>query len=81
MQFNFNEKALQQHVQPALRSMANTLNKEFASLSRTHQEKPVEEIKREVQRIFNKHGGSIGDQEAASYAELISEGKQVKFKA
>lgn len=81
MQITFNEKALKELVHPALRSMADTYNTEFSTLSRTHQGRPVEDIKREVQRIFKKHGGSIDDQQAASYAQLINEGKQVKFKA
>lgn len=81
MHINFNEKALKELVEPALRDVADTYNREFASLSRKHQGRPVEEIKREVQRVFKKHRGSIDDQEAASYAQLISEGKQVRFKA
>ncbi len=81
MRINVNEKALKKLVAPALRSMTDTYNKEFASLARTHQGRPVEDIKREIKRIFKKHGGSLDDREATKYAELISEGKQVKFKA
>lgn len=81
MRIEIDEKALKKLVEPALRSMSKTYNKDFESLTRTHQGRPVEEIKREVKRIFNKHGGSIDDAEAAQYAQIISEGKQVKFEA
>ncbi|MGJ9482429.1 hypothetical protein ACRQDV_08805 [Actinotignum sp. GS-2025e] len=81
MRIEINEKALKKLVEPALRSTAKTYNKDFESLSRTHQGQPVEEIKREVKRIFKKNGGSIDDAEAAQYAQIISEGKQVKFEA
>lgn len=79
MKIDFNEKALKELVHPVLRNMADSYNRDFASLSRTHQGRPLEEIKREVKRIFEKHGGSIDDQEAANYAQLISEGTQVTF--
>ncbi|CAB0542451.1 hypothetical protein CIP107539_00940 [Corynebacterium diphtheriae] len=81
MRIKIDEKALKKLVEPALRDTAKTYNKDFESLSRTHQGRPVEEIRREVKRIFKKHGGSIDAAEAAQYAQIISEGKQVKFEA
>lgn len=80
MRIKIDEKALKKLVEPAVLSMAETYNKEFEALSRTHQGRPVEEVKREVKRIFKKHGGSIDDPEAAEYAQIISEGKHVNFK-
>lgn len=80
MQININEKALGRLVQPALKNISKSYNEEFATLSRTHKGRPKKEIEREIRRIFKKHGGSIDNQKAASYAQLISEGKQVTFK-
>lgn len=81
MKIKINEKKLAKLVQPALKDIAKQYDRDFASLSRSHKGKPVEEIKPRIKSIFKKHGGSIDDKELTEYAQKISEGTQIKFHA
>lgn len=80
MKFKINEKAIKRVIQPAMRDIARTYDREFEKLRVHYTGKPVAEIKPAIKRLFRSNGGSISDPELTSYAELISQGKSIRMK-
>jgi hypothetical protein len=81
MSFKFDERALRRAVQPAIDKMARDMTREMNQLSARYAGRPVAEIKPALQRLFGRDGGSITDPELTEYAEAISAGTRIEFKA
>lgn len=81
MKFNFDEKEIAKHIQPAMKNIAKQYDRDFAALAASHKGKPVATIKPHIAAIFKKHGGSISDKDLTEYAQMISEGTRIQFHA
>ena len=81
MKFEPDEKALGQIVQPTVEEFAAVLNREFETLHRRWQGQPPDAIKQAIREVFTRHGGTVSEKELAYYAQLISDGKDIRFLA
>ena len=79
--FKFDEKALKDLVKPAMKDIARDCRKEFERLSRRYQGQPLPQIEREIRRITGNHEMNLSDREVSEYAQLVSEGTKIEFKA
>lgn len=80
MKIKINEKALNKLVQPAMKDLAEKLERDLAALEGSHQGKPLSTIKPKIRAIFKKHGGSVDEKTLNMYAKCISEGTRIEFK-
>lgn len=83
--FKFDEGAfkreMEKMVQPALDDIARKMTRDLDGLRRRRTGHPVEEIKPELKRIWEKDGGKLTDPELTQYAQLIHDGQTINFKA
>lgn len=79
--FKFNEKALKDLVEPAMRDIARGCSKEFATLAKKYQGSPLPLIKSEIRRVTGKYGMDFPEPELNKYAQLVSEGTKIEFRA
>lgn len=80
--FNFDENAFKREVnkqvQSAVSEIARGMTRDFDRLRQQYKGQPVEVIKPEIRRVFEKDGGSITDPELTDYAKLISNGQHIE---
>lgn len=79
--FNFDEREFKKQAQSMIDNLARERTRTMDSLRRQYAGRPVAEIKPALQRIFAKDGGRITDPELTEYAQAISDGKRIEFKA
>ncbi len=79
--FDFDEKAFRSLVQPMMNDVARDCSKDFESLSRRYKGKPVSQIKREIRRITGQYGMDLSDRQLSEYAQFVSDGTKIEFKA
>ncbi|MCZ9309751.1 hypothetical protein ACUY3K_06155 [Corynebacterium uberis] len=75
------EKTLGKLTQSIAKETAKRYERDFAALARSYKGKPVAVIKPRIAAIFKKHGGSVSNKELAQYAQMVSEGVNIHFRA
>lgn len=79
--FKLDEKELKKMLNPVMQDIAKEYEREFDSLVRTHKGKSVAQIKPALKKIFESRGGKISGKELDEYAQMVSDGVKIKFKA
>jgi len=80
-QLQFDERAIKKLTDQAVRQVADESNRLFAQLGRQYQGQPVSVIKPALKRAWERNGGKITDPELTEYAQAISDGTPIKFRA
>lgn len=75
------ERAIRKDVEAHVQDISREMTRELDRLSTRYAGRPVAEIKPALKRIWEKDGGSISDPELSEYAQMISEGTRIEFKA
>jgi len=75
------ERAIRKDVEAHVQGVSREMTREFDQLSARYAGRPVAEIKPALKRVWEKDGGSISDPELTEYAQMISEGTRIEFKA
>jgi len=78
--FNIDEGALHRAVNQGLRQKTAEVNRDLNALTPAYTGKPLEEIKREVQRVWGRHfgGGRLPEDEVSQFAQIIHDGGRVE---
>jgi hypothetical protein len=79
--FKFDNRAIKKLTDQAMRQVADESNRLFAQLGRQYRSKPVSVIKPALKRAWERDGGKITDPELTEYAQAISDGTPIKFRA
>lgn len=79
--FSFDEKAMNALVGDMVKDVAKDEQKWMDDFARRHKGQSGEQITPALKREWERRGGSITTAEARDYANLISEGTRVEFKA
>ena len=81
--FDFDENALRREIaeqaQSAVNEIAARITRDLEALRVQFEGSPPEEIKPGIKRVFSKDGGNISDPELSEYAQLISEGTEIRI--
>jgi hypothetical protein len=78
--FQFNEQGLRQLEREVIRKVAPEVQRIFDSVYRTHNGKPVDQVKPVLKLAWERQGGGarISDPELTNLATAISEGTRIK---
>jgi hypothetical protein len=75
--FNFDERAVDQIAKDAVQAEAKEIQKMLDRLLRQYTGSPVPEVKAALVREWRKGGGNISDPELSDWATLISNGTRI----
>lgn len=75
----FNEKALRQIAEEAVKDVAKDLQRDMDGIHRTYAGRPVQEVKSAIQMTFRRNGRQITDPQLSAWGQLISDGTRIEF--
>lgn len=75
------ERAIRKDGEAHVQGLSSEMTRDFDRLHAQYANRPVDEIRPALKRAWEKGGGTIGEPELTEYAQMISEGTKIEFRA